>query len=307
VTASGQGSGTISFGLFGSAADFEALSPSSGSSSAKDVQLADKLLPTSSLNITYEAGSGGGKGKADISLTLGSDQKAVEAIVVPGTLYLRVDVSGIESAVGGNSSALQGEASAAEGQFPFIKTLLAGGFVSLDLKSLGALGKQFAGAGAGAGAGSTPTTLGAGQVNQMIAGFKAALSAGSQVTKVGSDSVGDHYQVVVNPQALVAALQKDEAAVGPLASSLGKANQSLNKVSNKPVTVDVWVSGGKLKQLEVDLRQFHQGTGGPANPVGLKVTFAAESGSISAPSGATPVDLSSLGGLLGGLAGKGGA
>jgi len=80
VTASGQGSGTISFGLFGSAADFEALSPSSGSSSAKDVQLADKLLPTSSLNITYEAGSGGGKGKADISLTLGSDQKAVEAI-----------------------------------------------------------------------------------------------------------------------------------------------------------------------------------------------------------------------------------
>jgi len=106
------------------------------------------------------------------------------------------------------------------------------------------------------------------------------------------------------PQSLVAALQQDVgAAAGPLASQLGKADTSLSKVPNKPVTVDVWISGGKVKQIELDLRQFHQGAGGPANPVGFKITLSSESGSISAPSGATPVDLSSLGGLLGGLAG----
>jgi hypothetical protein len=143
----------------------------------------------------------------------------------------------------------------------------------------------------------------------MIAGLKAALTTGTTITKVGSDSVGDHYQVVVMPQQLVTALQQDvSSAAGPLSSQLGKADSSLSKLPNKPVTVDVWVSGGKLKQIELDLRQFHQGAGGPANPVGLKITFGPESGSISVPSGATPVDLSSLGGLLGGLAGaKGGA
>jgi len=303
LSASGQSSGTVTFGLFGSAADFEALGSTSGPASTRAE--AEKLLPTSTLSVSYEKGSGAGQGKEEISLTLGTDQNAFQAIVASGTIYLRVDVNGIASAAGGSASKITAEAGAAEGEFPFIKTLLDGGFVSLDLKSLSALSKQFAGAGGA----TTPTTVGSGQVKQMIAGLKTALTTGTTITKVGSDSVGDHYQVVVMPQQLVTALQQDvSSAAGPLSSELGKADGSLSKLSNKPVTVDVWISGGKLKQIELDLRQFHQGAGGPANPVGLKITFGPESGSISIPSGATPVDLSSLGGLLGGLAGaKGGA
>jgi len=292
------GSGTLTLSLFGSAADFDALSTTAASK--KTDALANKLIPNSSVTLSFQKGSTPSTGSGELDLKLNGEDRAVDVIISKHILYAKADVKGIGSATGANTSKLTTQAGALAAEIPAINDLLAGKYVSLDLNSVSGLLKQVAGAGA---SGSTTTSVPASELKQIEAQVRAALLTNSQITKVGSDSVGDHYQVVVQGKQLVQSLSGSVSQLaGPLASQLGSVNKDVNKVPAKPVTVDTWVSGGKLKQIEVDLRQFHQGAGGPSNPVGIKVAVS-DSGSVSVPSGATPVDLTKVAGLLGGLLG----
>lgn len=289
--------GTITLSLFGSVADFDALSTTP--STQKADAIANKLIPDSSVAISF-SGS-----KFDLDLKLGGEDKAVDVLATGGTLYLKVDVKGIGASTGADTSKLTSQAGALSAELPFINAILAGNYVSLDLKQLSGLAKLAEGAAGGSGAlGQTPTTLSASTEKQILNALTSALSSGTQITKVGSDSVGDHYQIAVMPKDLAQSFYSTAASLaGPLSSQLGKAQADLSKIPNTPVTVDAWLGGGKLKQIELDLRQFHKGSGGPTNPVGLKVEFSTSAGSFSAPSGATPVDLTKLGALLGGALG----
>jgi hypothetical protein len=293
-----DGSGTVTLSLFGSAADFDALSTSA--STAKDVAIANKLIPTSSLALSFEKGSTPSNGSADVDIKINNEDKAVDLVVAKQTIFLRADVKGIGSATGSDTSKLTSEANAIAAELPFVSSLLAGKYVSLDLKSLSGLEKQFGGSTTTV-AGGSSSTIASSQVEQILSKLRSALVTDTQITKVGSDSVGDHYQVVVQPKLLAQSLAGSLSSIaGPLSSQLGNVNKDINNIPDKPVTVDAWLSSGKLKQIELDLRQFHQGANPPANPVGIKAELGSEKGSISAPSGATPVDLSKIMGLLGG-------
>jgi hypothetical protein len=296
-----DGSGSVTLSLFGAASDFNALGGTKSPISAKDEALADKLIGNSSVSISFQKGSSGG---SEIDVMIGGEDKAVDIILDKGTLYAKVDVKGIGAATGADTSKLTGEASSVEAEFPWVSSLLAGNYVSVQLAQLKGLAKQFGGLTPTTVAGGTTPTKG--QEEQMIQDLKNALTQNTQVSKLGKDAVGQEYAIVVQPRTLVQALESEASSLsGPLSSELGKETGDLSKIPNTPVTLDAWVSGGKLKQVELDFRQFHQGAGGPANPVGLKVAFASLSGSINAPSGATPVDLSKLSSLFGGLAGAG--
>jgi hypothetical protein len=300
----GKGGGTLTFSLYGSAADFDALSTTP--STQKDDAIANKLIPNSSVALSF---GGSRSGNFDLDITIGGENDAVNMLVTGGTLYLKIDVKGIGAATGANTSKITGEAGAISSELPFVGTLLAGNYVSLNLKQAGAMAKQFgAGAHPPVGAsGETGTTITVSQEKQLIQALRSALTSGTTITKVGSDSIGEHYQIVAMPQTLAQAFYSAAASVaGPLSSEITKAQGDLSKISNNPVTVDAWISGGKLAQIEVDFRQFHKGAGGPTNPVGLKIDFSSSTASFSAPSGATPVDLTKLGSLFGGLL-KGGA
>lgn len=303
-----QTSGTVTVKLFGSAADFGALMAETGGTpaSARRRATADKVIPSSSLTMSFEKTSTHAGTKAEIALNLPHGTKAFDLVVLHRIVYLRVDVGAIASATGADTSKLDAEASAASAELPFVGDLMAGRWVSLDLAGMSGLARSL-------GAGATTTTgppgvAGRSPEQKVIAIIRSVLTQDTTITRVGSDDVGTHYRIAVNPrQAAQSIYGQLSILAGRAAPALGKlGGRDLGHIPDKPVAVDAWVSGGRLERIRVDLRQFHQAPGGPTRAVGVEIDFGRQSGSISAPLEATPVDLSKVKALLDGLGGLGG-
>lgn len=281
-------SGKITATVFGSAADLKAVFGSSqnkaGQSSPASI---DKLIGDSRVELAFERGSTPTNGKFELNGVVDGVDKAVHVVYDGGIVYIRADLKTLSSASGTN---LAKDAQSLSTELPFVKTIVAGNYISLDFTS-------------GTGKAVAPALLGG--LGKLPALFDSALTSGTTVTKVGSDSTGDHYRVVGQSQQFVREVEAGISSLpAPLPSLLNGLVGDVNKIPNTPVTIDVWLSGTTLKQMELDLRQFDQGAGGPANPVGLRLAFSGSSGGISAPSNATPVDLAGLAPLLSMLGGS---
>jgi hypothetical protein len=85
----------------------------------------------------------------------------------------------------------------------------------------------------------------------------------------------------------------------PLLGSLG--SETIGNPPNPSTTLTATVSGGALSSLTVDVAQFAKNKTSASLPIEL--AFSQSGASISAPSGATPVDTSSLTQLLGAFGG----
>jgi len=299
-----HGDQTITLSFYGDTSELSALSKPSSSTDAKTMGTVEKLLPGGSITVNIESGAAG-TGKFELALNLPGDTKALDLISSAGTEYLRADVKGIAGAVGANDSKLLSEASGIESTLPWVGPLIAGNFVSVTGKSFASLAKSFGSSGA-SGAATTATSVPFNE-KDVIDSLKTALTANAQITDEGSDSVGEHYQIVAQPQQLAQALYAALSKVGgPFASEMTKAQADVSKLSTKPVTVGAWVKDGSLAQVQLDLRQFDTTGTPPANPLGLQIDFASEAGSITIPTNATVVDLSSLANMFSGLTGKSG-
>jgi hypothetical protein len=76
-------------------------------------------------------------------------------------------------------------------------------------------------------------------------------------------------------------------------------------VSSGPLTLDAWVKDGALMKLAVDLAQLvPAGKVKPGQTLPLVLSFERSGGDIAAPTGATPVDLTQLGNVIGLLSGS---
>lgn len=278
----GAKSGKVTVTTFGSAADVNALSPKPD----KDLATVAKLFADTRAVVSFERGSSAVNGKLALNVTLNGEDKALDVAYLDQVAYLRADLKQFDSATG---SKLGSEVSSLATELPFLGTIAAGNYVSLDF-------------GSGAGKSLAPVIVGG--LGKVPSEIDAALVTGNTVTKVGSDSVGDHYRIVGQSRQLAQTIQTDIAALPPpIPSLVGNVTGNVSKVEEQPVTIDAWVSGGVIKQIVLDLRQFRSGPG-PANPVGVKLEFAASSGGISAPAKATPVDLAKLAPLLSLLGGS---
>jgi hypothetical protein len=282
------GKGTVTLGSFGSIGDFNSAVSASGAEAARNA----KLFGTSGAVLSFDTGAG----QSELDLKLNGEDRAADVVATRPTLYLRVDLAAIGSGLGVKTSTIKAEATALGAEVPGLAAVVAGKYGSVDMKSLTTLVHQIGGTAPAASA-----TAGS-EVNQLFAALRSAFASG-QATKVGSDGVGDHYRATIQPGPLAQNLESRlSSLVPPLSALVGGTVKQVNGAAAKPVTVDVWVSGSKVKQMEIDFRQYHQGAGGPANPVGIKAVFAGGT-SVVVPSGATPVDLSKVGGLIAGLLG----
>jgi hypothetical protein len=278
----GGKSGKVTVTTFGSAADVNALSAKPD----KNLATIAKLFGTTSAVVSFERGSTALNGKSAVDVTLAGEDKAVDLVYLDQVAYLRADLKQFDSSTG---SKLGSEVSSLATELPFLGTIAAGNYVSLDF-------------GTGAGKSLAPVIVGG--LGKIPSEVNSALVTGTTVTRAGSDSVGDRYAIVGQSRQLAQTLQTDISALPPpIPSLLGNVIGDVTKIEQQPITIDAWVSGGVIKQIVLDLRQFRSGPG-PANPVGLKVEFATSSGGITAPAKATPVDLAKLAPLLSLLGGS---
>lgn len=241
-------------------------------------------LAGATLSIEVKAPSGktladGSSGSA-LNIGVSANDKSLFMVrFVNKVLYLQVDLKDLLNDLGKASTYQQVEAGAAT--YPqFAQDLLNGKPVSLPLSTLQSI------AGSSGGSGSTSS-------NAVISLLKTVLTTDTTVTRTGTGDT-DTLKLTGNTAKIAADLQSGLAQAVPTFGSL--LGGSAGNVPNKTIVMTATVNGGALSSLSVDLAQFSKKPSAASLPIELD--FAESGPDISAPSGATPVDLASLAGLL---------
>jgi hypothetical protein len=229
-----------------------------------------------------------GGGAANISIADGG-KTLVSIRFVNKALYVQADLKDVLNAIGQASAYRQIQA--ASGQLPgFVGALVQGKWVSLQLSALKSLTGSLGAA--------VPATPDAAKSHQLLAAIESLLTKDVTVTRTTSGST-DNLTLTANLRTLAGDFTSTLGSVVPAAGAeLSKTN--LSNVPNKNVTLDATVSSGALTSLSFDLGQIAKSGNGT---LPLELAFARTGAAISAPTGAVPVDLSSLGSLLGAFAG----
>ncbi len=235
-----------------------------------------------------QSGTNGG-GAADISIS-DNGSPLFTLRVVNKTLYFQVAVKNLLDTLGKSSTYAQIQSAA--GQLPsFIQALLRGGWVSLPESTAKSLSSQL---------GGSQSSGSSSQGNAVLNALKSLLSKDVTVTRTSSGGT-DVLTISGNARTLTSDFMSAVTSNVPAAgAALGSTNPS--SVPSKTISLTATVTGGALSSLSIDLGQFTK-TGKPSLPLQLAISKSGPS--ISAPSGATPIDTNELGQLLGSFSGGG--
>ncbi len=224
----------------------------------------------------------------------------VQLRYVGQTFYVRADLPALlndlgqsATAAGGFQSALQG----ADAYVPGLAALGQGNWVSVPAEALRTVlnGLQTEIPGAAGAANSSNS-------GQLWSQIEKAFTANTEFAQVGTQRGRTHYMVRLAVRPFVQDLETSlPASLGSLpgASSLGKQiNSAIGKIpAHQKVVADVWVSGNKVQEIDIDLNQFDHKF---SFAVPLRIVIG-PGAPVVVPSGATPLNLSKVGGLLGGM------
>jgi hypothetical protein len=301
----------ISLGV--TAAQLQQMARADGGSSALTPHVADDIA-SSSIVIDYNTGNG----KAINNTAAATDHAQQFGLAVQvgtsdpiqlryldQTIYLRADVATLLRDLGQDPSKAAGFGQAVQGAnqyVPGIAALGQGNWVSVPVSALTGLLKGLPAAGSSAATPASPAVS-----KQMLSQLHQAFTSNATYTDLGTKSGRTEYQASLAVRPFV---QQALSAVGsslgslsnvPGASSItGSINSSINKIpANQKLLVDVWVSHNKVQEIDIDLNQFSHKFAF-AVPVRILIGPGAP---VTAPAGATPLNLSKLGGLLGGMLG----
>jgi hypothetical protein len=256
----------------------------------------------------------------DSSLALGlkiGSSVPVELRYVGQTLYLHADVASLFRSIGQPASAgakFTNMLKSLDKYVPGLGALADGNWVKISQATLAELGSMLnQSSSSTSGGSSTPTQsqlLAA--VQKLTTDLVTAFQNNSTYKDMGPTATGlEHYQATLQVESFIqqagTALSNDlgslpgaSAITGKLGGNIGKA--ASNASVPQTAVFDVYVQNGTAQEVDVDLNQF-AGKNKVSFPVPLKVVFGS-SPTISAPTGATALDLSGLPQMLGGLTGK---
>jgi hypothetical protein len=231
----------------------------------------------------------------EMAVDIAGKADSFELKFLSGTMYLRADVAGIMDTFGADSSQLDAFKSQAGSQpgFEFVEPALNGEWIAIT--GFDQLLQQ---------AGSSQNQLTDAQQNA-IDGFAKALKENTEVEAGDKDGPGTNLVVTANLRDLYQAVLDLQASVGEAAGEM----PSMEEVPDENVSIDTWVDGDRLTQIQIDLTQFKdfpeaeipEGVDEFAITVGLEEF----TGGVQAPDGATEVDVNQImQGLFGGLGGS---
>ncbi len=245
----------------------------------------------------------------DFGVTFASSTP-LEIRYVAQSLYLHLQASTLMTDLGqpaSKATSIDNELLKLNADVPGLSALASGGWVEISHTTLAPLLselKTFASLGAGS------TSSSSSNVGSTLLGLRtnilAAIKANSTVTSLESTGGRQGYAVDVKAQPVAASLNTALNSAGALIPSIGNKLGGLSKSlasvpSNFVVTIDAYASSGKLAEADLNLDQFATKSK-PSFPVPLRVTVS--TATISAPTGASQLDLSKLPSMLGGVISK---
>jgi hypothetical protein len=277
---------TATLRLDATAAQLQALARASGDSLDRSAAAA---IASAQLVMTTK---GSGNNRTFALRGIDGTSTLLELRSVGGTLYLRADLQrGFAIAHKQNILAnLRAEVA----HLPsFVQAFVAGRWVSLSSDAAAAIAGQVGGV--------TSASPSAGP--KLLNDLRETLSKDVTVRRVGTDSRGDHLALTGNARTLGMDAQAAIASSVPGGSVLTE-KVSPGDIPSRAVRLDAWVKDGALHVLSLNLAQFAKPGDVPAGAtLPITLTFEQTAPAITAPSGATPVDLTQLGTLLGALGG----
>lgn len=257
-------------------------------------ELAETILG-SSLTITGANADDPENQNASIALSV-PDTDGVEILVIGTDLYLRADVRGLVELAGQDPAQIDAFLQSPQAQqAPFLEAAANGEFIKIE-------GADQLGAAAGADPGAL-----AEQQKKLFEEFGKSIEQEADVTSEGSDDVGDHLVVSIPLRSLV---QRFTDLAGELGAPLPPGSvPPESEIPEGDIVMDVWVSDGRIVQIEFDIVQLGEEFGGVA-PEGvedfrLRLELSEEAEEVTAPEGATTVTSEELMGLIfGGFGGE---
>jgi hypothetical protein len=233
----------------------------------------------------------GDSNAANSSFRAGANGKTlIEFRTVKGALYLHGDVQGILDLFHQSGSFAQVQAQVSQ-MPPFIQALVRGDWISMDSDAAKSLAGQFSG-------GATPSDQ---QRQQLLDKLQQIIDNDVTITRAGSDDKGDHLVLSGHTRKLATDIISSFSSLVPGGgAALGQFDP--NDIEDKTIKVDAWVKDGVLSEISLDIVQFApSGQAKPGEHLPVALTFSKDGADIEQPSGATPIDLTQLGSLLGGL------
>jgi hypothetical protein len=237
--------------------------------------------------------------RSGLGATVG-DATPVEIRAIDQTVYARIDPASVSSlsSESGKSSDITSQLQQLSTVVPGLSALAKGDWVSVSQSQLKTL-EQLGGAGASTGSSSS---LPEDQASQLWASLVSALKEHSTFTSQGTKDGQSVYDVTLDAKAFAdqvgPEIQKSIASLpSSVTGKLPNVGSSTSSIpAGKTLTFTVFAKDGFATELNFDARQL----GVKADfPVTVQIKFSETN--ISQPQGATSIDLSKLGQILGGL------
>lgn len=229
-------------------------------------------------------------------LNVDGNEDAAEVRAVDQSIYLRADVEELVDKFGGDPAMVDAFAQQMSAQgFDFAQAFVEGDWIGVE--GLDELAEQF---------GIPQPTVDPEEASEVVDEIAAVLEQNVEVRSEGTDDVGAHLVLSVP---LRDTLQGLLNAVSSIANAPAGSlpTEGLSEVPDADIPVDVWVSDGRLVQVELDLVAIAEAAGEePPEEGDFALRFGVEefTDDVEAPSDFAAIDVQQLmeaffGGLTG--------
>lgn len=242
-----------------------------------------EAIVNSSLTISAK-GETAEDAQAQVVVNVDGDD-AAEFRFVDQSLYLRADVGGLVETFGGDRAQVDAFAQQASAQgFDFAQALVDGDWVGVE--GLNELAEQF---------GLPQPSADPEQASKLVEQVAKVLEQNSQVTSEGTDDVGAHLVVEVP---LRDTLEELANSLQTIANTPPIPTEELADVPDAEIPIDVWVSDGRLVQLEFDVVAIATAAGDPppdgVDEFAFRVTVDEFTDDVEPPSDFAEIDVQQL-------------
>jgi hypothetical protein len=316
-------SATFTVSLDTTAADVAAISKAQGDPMSKadqkafaevlagDVVLAVEAPDGKTFGDTAKAGAGAA-GSADLRSLLGDPEKlskmlqeqgafsmsvrhSGDALVdlrsVDGKIFARANVKQILTLAGEDPNTVDRELADLPPSLAPLASAAKGEWVSIDLVKAAAAAKDKGLLDALPSAAPTPT-LDAAKLQKLLDSLRKAYQEKATITELGESDRGQGYRIGAPAKQVAEAVSADLIAlIG--AESETEVRKAITEIPDKTFNLDVWVKDDKLSAVSLDLTQFLEKPV-EGRKLALDVAIELDSAEVTAPDGATEIDVESL-------------
>lgn len=329
-------SATFTVSLNSTAADVAAISEAQGDPMSKSEQKAVAQVLAGDVVFAVKAADGktfgdaaktGTAGSADLQALLGDPEKlskllkeqgafsmavrqSGDALVdlrsVDGKIFARANVKKILTLAGEDPDLLDRELSGLPPALSPLASAAKGEWISIDLVKAAAAAKDSGLLAALPSSAPTPA-VDAAKLQKLLDGLRTAYQQKATITELGeSGDRGQGYRLGAPAKQVAEAVSDDLIAlIG--AGSEAEVRKAITQIPDKTFNLDLWVKDDKLSAVSLDLTQFLKKPV-EGRKLAVEVDIDLDSADVSAPSGATEIDVKELlgqfpAGVLSGAAG----